>query len=100
MENHATVPGFTQSSFDYLKRKTQEKKPLLVNVVFDEMSIKKYIEYYNGKFHGCVDFGVEGTKEDMSAPAKDVLVFMVVGLDEPWKLPLGYFFLSKLGAKG
>ena len=43
---------------------------------------------------------MEGTKEDMSDPAKDVLVFMVVGLDEPWKLPLGYFFLSKLGAKG
>jgi hypothetical protein len=37
---------------------------------------------------------------DDSAPiAKDALVFMVVGVNETWKVPVGYFFVDGLSGK-
>ena len=32
--------------------------------------------------------------------AKDALTFMVVGVNSSWKIPLGFFFVAGLNAKG
>ena len=39
-------------------------------------------------------------EDDDSAPlAKHALVFMVVGINESWKVPVGYFFIDGLSGK-
>ena len=46
-----------------------------------------------------MDLG-NAVKDDDSAPiAKDALVFMVVGVNETWKVPVGYFFIDGLSGK-
>ena len=37
-----------------------------------------------------------GIEMDSLPPAKDVLVFMVVGVNGAWKAPVGYFLIDGL----
>ena len=59
------------------------------------MAIKKNIWWDGKKYHGYVDLG-NGVVDDTLPPAKDALVFMVVSLNESWKVPCGYFFVDGL----
>ena len=47
------------------------------------------------RYHVYVDIG-NGVTDDLLPAAKDALVFMMVSLNEPWKLPYGYFFIYGL----
>ena len=47
------------------------------------------------KFHGYVDLGC-GIFNDSLPEAKDALVFMVVAIDESWKIPVAYFLVHGL----
>ncbi|KAB0790173.1 hypothetical protein PPYR_15710, partial [Photinus pyralis] len=92
-------PGFTTEAFNFLKLKVAKsnKKEIVCSLVFDEMSIRQHVEFCNGKYFGYVDFGsqLEGDNMEM---AKEALVFMIVCINEPWKLPIGYFFLSAINS--
>ncbi len=48
-------PGFTQQSFQILKKKL--KKDVFVNITFDEVAIRKKITFDGKQFVGCVDYG-------------------------------------------
>ena len=50
------------------------------------------------KYNGYVDVG-NGVVDDTLPPAKDALVFMVVSLNESWKVPCGYFFIYGMSGK-
>ena len=64
--------------------------------MIDEMAIRKDVSWDGKKFRGYVDLG-NAVKDDASAPiAKDALVFMVVEVNEAWKVPVGYFFVHGL----
>ena len=43
--------------------------------------------------------GLETTTKEATI-AKDALTFMVVGVNSSWKIPLGFFFVAGLNAKG
>jgi len=59
-------------------------------IAFDEMSIKKYLEYskYLDVVEGYEDLGHKGRNDKVASQA---LVFIARGLYSKWKLPLAYF---------
>jgi len=70
------------------------------SLMFDAMSIKKQILWGEKlqKFVGNCDYGNEIDIEGIYTPASEVLVFMLVSINERWKLPVGYFLQNKITA--
>ena len=62
-------------------------------LTLDEMAIKKQVYFDGKKYHGFVDIG-NGVDDDSLPCASNVLVFMVVCLNNSWKVPIGYFFIN------
>lgn len=50
-------------------------------------------------FRGYVDIGAETNDDDSKALVKDALVFMAVGVNGSWKIPIAYFFIYGLNGK-
>lgn len=63
----------------------------------DEMAIRRRVEWNGSRFTGYVDIGGHGDSDELPE-AREVLVFMLVCLHEPWKLPVGYFLSNGLNA--
>ena len=87
--------GFHQSILNGLKIKSasMSERSKLCAVVFDEMTIKEYLEYNAGldKVEGLEDLGDLGQSRYIANHAS---VFMLRGLVEKWKQPIGYFLSS------
>jgi len=66
--------------------------------MLDAMSIRKHIDYSaaTGEYIGYVDLGAG---RDSTADAKEVLVFLLVGLCGSWKAPIAFFFTNGLTAE-
>lgn len=96
------TPGFTHEALIALKVKQKEAmlqgRDIFCNLVLDEMSIRKQIEWTGQKFSGYVDIGAKLDSDNLPE-AKEVLVFMLVCLNGSWKIPVGYFFLDGLTGK-
>ncbi|KAK3910037.1 DNA transposase [Frankliniella fusca] len=105
--------GFTATSFDALKRLSEDKgKKLPVALMVDDMSIKKRVNLVGQTVIGFDNLGSEHNhllkpskiierkgeivNEGKPRVAKEVCVFMVVCLDQKVKIPVGYFLHSKL----
>jgi hypothetical protein len=95
--------GFTRDAFETLAKKVEEEKEknksVIVNLTFDEVSIKKKIEWTGDKFIGHIDLGLGTEPDDSSPQASEALVFMVTALDSSWKLAIGYFLIASLTAE-
>lgn len=96
--------GFTEQSFTALKYKSleyrQNGKNLYYSMIFDEMHIKRQIEWDGKKLHGFSSIGNCSTLSDpVLRAATQVLVILVVALDSSWKVPMGYFFHKGLNGK-
>ncbi|CAH1156107.1 unnamed protein product [Phaedon cochleariae] len=93
-------PGFLTEAMAALKLKVAEAnsrgQKILCNLVFDEMAIRKRVEWDGEKFHGYVDMGINFQSDNLEE-AKEALVFMLVALNSHWKIPVGYFLISGLG---
>jgi len=89
-------PGFTHEAFVVLKDKC-DAGPVYCNLTVDEMCIKKHIEVdtQNNVF-GYIDLGTgKHTDDGDDLPlARNALVFLVVGLNDYWKLPIAYFLID------
>ncbi len=96
-------PGFANDAFVTLRKKVEEEKEgnksVTVSLTFDEVAIKKKIEWTGKKFIGHVDLGTGIEPEDSSPLATEALVFMIVALDGSWKLSIGYFLIASLNAE-
>jgi len=65
----------------------------------DEMAIKQQIHWTGTGNVGYIDFGT-GIKGNDSLPvAKNVLVFMLVGVNVHWKIPIAYFLIDSVIAE-
>jgi hypothetical protein len=95
-------PGFTGEAYNALKMKADETKsagdPLLCSLMFDEMSIRKHVEWDGKQFRGYVDVGT-GLDDDSIPEASEALVFMVVAVKSNWKVPCGYFLINGLSGE-
>lgn len=93
--------GFTEESFQALKFKVSESekknKVVYCSLTIDEMGIKKGTQRgQGGRMYGHVDFGSDLEFNDDSIEARNALVFMIVCLNESWKLPIAYFLIDKI----
>lgn len=91
-------PGFLKECFQTLKQKSLHKKNILCSLIFDEMSIKKKLDFDGKRIWGYTDYGTRLESDNMDL-ATEVLVLMVVCHTEGWKLPIAYFFIKTLNAK-
>jgi len=90
--NSKCMPGFNIGFLKQLQLKietmTDEEKYCVV--VFDEMSIKKYLEYskYLDIVEGFEDLGHKGRTNQIASLA---MVFVARGLYSTWKMPITYY---------
>lgn len=93
-------PGFTEESLSALKNKVLENrkqgKETFVNLVMDEMSIRKKVEWVVDKFIGHVGIGDNIDRDSLPEAKEVLLVFLVTCINGHWKLPLGYFCIDGL----
>ena len=91
-------PGFSQEALNALILKQKSApRPILCNLVMDEMSIRKQVEWTGSKFTGYVDLGTK-IDSDSLPEAREALVFMLVSMNSSWKIPVGYFLIDGLSA--
>ena len=75
--------------------KGKQQPELVCGLMFDEMAIKKHIQWDEERFHGYVDIGTECEDDTNPVATEALLVFMIVPLNSHWKLPVGYFTQSR-----
>lgn len=96
-------PGFTESAFKVLKLRAEEEKAkgrsVVVNVIIDEMAIRKHVEWNGQRYSGYVDIGTNVPCSDMSSVAREAFVIMAVAINSNWKVPLGYFLIDGLSGE-
>ena len=68
---------------------------MIVNLLSDEMSVMKHLQFFGNEFVGLVDLGEE---EDTSELAAESLTLMAVAVNNSWKIPLRYFLIKGLNA--
>ncbi|KAL4153784.1 hypothetical protein QTP88_001617 [Uroleucon formosanum] len=92
-------PGFTMESLKLLELKVRNSSdPVFCALIMDEMAIRQNLEYDRSTGKYCrVDMG-SGIDNDSLAVAKECLVFLVVSINENWKLPIGYFLAHSLNS--
>ena len=95
-------PGFTEEAFAALSLRVEEERKnqrqVVCSLVFDEMAIRKHVEWDGKKFAGYVDVGA-GIENDSAPVATEALVLMVVALNSNWKIPCGYFFIAGMSGE-
>ncbi|KAF0747162.1 Uncharacterized protein FWK35_00018696 [Aphis craccivora] len=83
-------PGFTKESLDMLSLKSKNiDHSIYCALVLGEMAIRKHIEWDGSSYHGYVNFGTDLDSDKLNI-ANEYLVFMLVAINERWKLPVGY----------
>lgn len=99
-------PGITSEAIAILQSKAEEAKSqgkrLLVNLMMDEVAIRRHIEWNNDskQFEGAVQFaGFLPQGGDELPMAKEALVFMVTSVTESWKIPIAYFLINGLNTE-
>lgn len=93
-------PGFTAEAFGTIRQRAQEN-PVYCNLVIDEMCVKRLLEVYTQqKMYGHIDLGTNSIYDGDDIPlAKNSLVFLIVGMNGYWKLPIGYFLIDGLNGQ-
>ena len=66
--------------------------------MLDEMSIMQSVEMCGEKIMGYVDTG-NGVEDDSLPLATNALVFMLVAINESWKVPVAHFMIKSLTGK-
>lgn len=99
-------PGFSTDAFEALKQKAADAnkngKEVLTCLIFDEMFIRKHVQWDHAskKFYGFIDYGANidvETCADVTKPiAKEVLMFLVSGINESFAMPVAYFLINGL----
>lgn len=90
-------PGFTEEPFKALKvRRAQYSSQIFCTLIIDEMAIRKQIWWQ--KSHWIINSGTGYDSDDKSF-AKNALVFLLVAVNQNWKIPVGYFLTDGVTAE-
>jgi hypothetical protein len=93
-------PGFTKEALDCISLRTADSKPVLANLVFDEMAIREQLIWSEGRFIGGVNLGIQEDESNDSVPlANNAFVLIVVPINQHWKVSIGYFLIRSLNAQ-
>lgn len=98
-------PGIHESVLRVLKNKVVAKKAegseLVCSLAFDEMHIRKHVQWNHPSKHlqGYVTYGWDPTDGSEKPQANQAIVFMVNGLNEKFTIPVAYHFIAALTAE-
>ena len=93
-------PGFIEASLSHLKfLKESSNYNLFCSLQFDEMHIREQIISTGGSFEGYVNYGGYFQPRNPKKIANSVIVFMAVGINSNWKVPIAFFYTKGLPAK-
>ncbi|XP_048001263.1 uncharacterized protein LOC125238026 [Leguminivora glycinivorella] len=85
-------PGLTKQAFKILKEKSSVKK-LTCTLMLIDVYLKN-----EGEYCDQVDYG-QGENVDCEDKAVLAYVFVLVSVDEDWKMPIGYIFARNIPAE-
>lgn len=77
-------PSITKEAIDNIKTVAEEKEDCIIALMFDEMSIRKHIE-----FDGPVGKSLHGDHVDKAK--EPLVIIMAVTINYFWKIPIEYF---------
>ncbi|XP_053242478.1 DNA transposase THAP9 isoform X1 [Podarcis raffonei] len=93
-------PGFSQQAFDALAERSQagEKTFKLCSLLMGSIPLERRSHYdpSTGHLHGLMDFGAGKYDADEVSAAGEALLFVAVGFQGRWIVPVGYFLLATL----
>lgn len=99
-------PGISSDALQALKTKTADAnkngKILLACLILDEMALHKNYQWGDNEHEtlGTVQYGSKlPDKTDKKDIAREALVFLINGINEKFKIPVGYFLINKLKSK-
>lgn len=94
-------PGFTDEILRALQYKVRNNdKPIICNLVLDEISIRQQVEYDGNRYYGYEDLGFNNSANlDEPVKATSALIFMLVALNAHWKVLISYFLIHSLNGK-
>lgn len=92
-------PGILGEAIDAIKERVKLASPtkLMLAVIFDEIAIREQVELVGNSFFGYVNLGPNFPTEQV--PAKEALVFVVVCINDGWKIPVAYFLVKSTTAE-
>ncbi|KAL3188608.1 hypothetical protein MRX96_022610 [Rhipicephalus microplus] len=89
-------PGFTAKAFAFLEKFAEARGELFYcALIVDDMAIRKHVELVGDKVVGYVDFRT-GLDDDGLPEAANACVFMIVGVNVRFKMPVRYFLIDSL----
>lgn len=87
-------PGFTIEAIDTLSLvNINLPSPIYCSLLMDEETIRKHIEQDGYVFHSYVNFGSEIQNETLDETT-ECFVFMAVGINALWIIPIEYFLCN------
>ncbi|KAJ7344693.1 hypothetical protein JRQ81_000643 [Phrynocephalus forsythii] len=99
LSNSEYRPGFSQQAFDALAETSQAgEQTTLCSLLVGTMPLERRL-YYDpptGSLQGFMNFGAGNYDADEVLAAGEALLFVAVGFQGQWIVPLGYFFLATL----
>lgn len=92
-------PGLSKESLDTLRKLVeQHEKEIFVTVSFDEMHIKKHVQWSDTKkkFIGHITYGSIPEHAEYLPVANNAIVFMVNGFNLKFNIPVAFHFINCL----
>lgn len=90
-------PGFCAETLNRMEAKAKESsKKIMCALIAVEMAIRRQKIWTGKRYEGLVDMGLGS--DDSNQMASQAYVFMLVAINDSWKLPLAYFFIDSLKA--
>lgn len=92
-------PGINLEALSYIKQRVNNTDySLVASLMFDEMAIRQHVEFDGTKFSGYTDMGDNIVCDDTNV-ASEALVFMIVCINNAWKIPIAYYLINKITAE-
>lgn len=94
-------PGFNKESMNSISLRASKRR-IPINLVVDEMSIRRQLLFKNSKQYGQVNLGSNVMLEESAdnlPEARSAFVLMAVALNAGWKIPVAYFLIDSLTAQ-
>lgn len=97
-ENSSGDPGFNKQALDILnKRFKSSGQRMICTLTVDELPLRHQTKWTGRKPSGVVDFGAGSEKS--GEIATQAYIFIIVCMNENWKIPVAYFLVSRLSAE-
>ena len=78
-------------------QKRSQTGTILCSLMFDEVAIRKHVQWNGHELEGFVDLG-NRVSDDSLPVASEALMFLVVSLTGNWKNPIGYFLCDGMSS--